>query len=256
MTQRIMSYHEKVYLLNYDSLAVTISISSERSNWENELLTQVDEKINQINEYYGKHDKNGDVLEPNLKITFHEIKNVCNIKQEVLSTNDSLNLIQIINAIPHGTLEYSSNLSGLVETSNNLAKIEWNEEENTYTIKCSSRSSNEMKLENTRNSVKAIGILGDWNVELTDSYVGWEPDFESPFLAKIKKTYEEHTQHPINIEVIHAGLETGIIGAKIPGIQMVSIGPQIKNPHSPDEKVDIKDVSIIYELIKKILQNM
>lgn len=73
---------------------------------------------------------------------------------------------------------------------------------------------------------------------------------------KFIEQYETVAREPVKIEAIHAGLECGIIGAKIPGIQMVSIGATIENPHTPDERLRIADVGIIYNLLKSVLTNL
>ena len=88
------------------------------------------------------------------------------------------------------------------------------------------------------------------------TYPGWAPAPNSPFLQFVKRHYESELGRSVAVEAIHAGLECGIVGAKIPGIQMVSIGPGLKNAHTPDEKLKIADVAVLYGLLKTVLKEI
>ena len=85
---------------------------------------------------------------------------------------------------------------------------------------------------------------------------GPNPDPSSPFLKFVTGVYERALGRDIEVKAIHAGLECGIIGAKIPGIQMLSIGPSMKNAHTPDEKLNIADVGVLYNLLKEVVGNL
>jgi dipeptidase D len=98
--------------------------------------------------------------------------------------------------------------------------------------------------------------MSGWSVKQSKAYPGWNPEPKSLFLAFVRSHFEKMTGREVEVKAIHAGLECGIIGAKIPGIQMVSIGPTLKNPHTPDEKVRIIDVEVLYNLLKEIIEDL
>ncbi|MFW9845918.1 MAG: M20/M25/M40 family metallo-hydrolase, partial [Candidatus Thorarchaeota archaeon] len=120
----------------------------------------------------------------------------------------------------------------------------------------STRSSVDSELEAFRQRISDIASLSEWSVEKKAAYPGWAPVPTSPFLHFIKRHFEDQTGEDVEVEAIHAGLECGIVGAKIPGIQMVSIGPRMENPHTPDERVRIRDVGILYNIMKSILNDL
>jgi dipeptidase D len=84
----------------------------------------------------------------------------------------------------------------------------------------------------------------------------WLPDLESTLLSYVKTEFEEILKKPVKTIVIHGGLETGMISTKIPGLQMVSLGPTVKGLHSPSEKLKIADVGVLYTLIKNLVKNI
>ena len=104
--------------------------------------------------------------------------------------------------------------------------------------------------------VEAILKLGSAKVEVGDGYPGWQPNMNSDLLKVSKKVYKKLFKSEPDIKAIHAGLETGLLGAKYPGIDMISFGPTIQGAHSPDEKVNIKDVEKFYKLLKGILKEL
>ena len=95
-----------------------------------------------------------------------------------------------------------------------------------------------------------------FTVKLDEAYPGWKPDIKSPFLNLVKEKYDEVTQIPTKLLAIHAGLECGLFLALDPNLQVVSIGPNIKNAHSPDEFVEIESVAVVWDIIKKLIENM
>jgi dipeptidase D len=101
-----------------------------------------------------------------------------------------------------------------------------------------------------------IANLSGWDIIQNPMYPGWNPEPNSPFLRFIREHYEAATKSDVKIEAIHAGLECGIIGAKIPGLQMVSIGPTAENAHTPDERVKIADIPVLYTLLKSVVQDL
>ena len=93
-------------------------------------------------------------------------------------------------------------------------------------------------------------------VEQEEPYPGWAPNLNSPILETTTKIYTEILGKEPHICAIHAGLECGVIGEKVEGMDMVSFGPTIKGPHSPDERVEIESVDKFWDLLLKILKNL
>ncbi len=160
----------------------------------------------------------------------------------------------LIFALPHGPLAMSRSIKELVETSNNVAAIKFGAKE--ATILCSSRSSNGAALRATRDKLAAIAAMAKARIEQPEGYPGWMPNLESPILKVTADTYKEVMKEEARYMAIHAGLECGIIGEKFPGMDMISFGPTIKHPHSPEEKVHIKSVEKFYQHLEKILKTL
>jgi dipeptidase D len=182
-----------------------------------------------------------------------DIENFNNINK-VLDRNSQNNLINLLHGLPHGVDKMSYDIQNLVETSTNLATVTLTE--NNAIIGLSSRSSIMSALQNFRDRIKAIALLSGANVSEETPYPGWKPNLKSNLLSLSKKTYKEMYDEEPKIEAIHAGLECGIIGEKFSGMDMISIGPTIKYPHSPEEQVHVSTVSKFYDYVLKILENI
>lgn len=108
----------------------------------------------------------------------------------------------------------------------------------------------------TLDQVAAAARLAGARVEEKDGYPGWQPNMESPLLKICTNVFKKmHGKEPA-VAAIHAGLETGLIGKKIPGIDMISYGPEIKGPHSPDERVQISSVGRFWDYHKAVLAEL
>jgi dipeptidase D len=199
--------------------------------------------------YYKSAAPSATPLEPDIKVEWKQSEPV-----PAFSLEESKKIIQSMNVIPHGPIRFSPSVEGLVETSNNLAIIKT--ENSEISVLMSTRSSVDSELESFRNAISDLATLSGWDVALKAAYPGWNPEPKSPFLAYVRSHLENVTDDEVKAEAIHAGLECGIIGSKIPGIQMVSIGPRMENPHTPDEKLRIADVGILYNVMKSILKNL
>jgi dipeptidase D len=160
-------------------------------------------------------------------------------------------LLGLLIGLPHGTLAMSQEIKGLVETSNNLAIVKT--EKSSVSIHTSSRSSILSALEATRKKIEAIALLIGARVEHLPGYPAWTPNLDSSILKTMKDLHKKVTGKEARVEAIHAGLECGIIGEKFPGMDMISFGPDLKNPHSPDERVHIASVGRFYNLLKETL---
>ncbi len=181
-----------------------------------------------------------------------EVKTIEAAKGATLTNSSKKQILNLLYALPHGVLHLSQEIPGLVETSTNLAILDTKEKE--ITIGQSSRSSVGSALAATRKKIKATAELANATVNQPDGYPGWTPNIDSEILKISKEAYQACFNKEAQVAAIHAGLECGIIGEKFPGMDMVSFGPDLKNPHSPDEKVNIASVERFWKHIVKILE--
>jgi dipeptidase D len=172
----------------------------------------------------------------------------------VLTRGDRDRVLNAMLACPHGVLAMSRAVPGLVETSNNLAVVTTERDEVHMTT--SSRSSVMPSLAATLAQVEAVFRLAGGNVHVADGYPAWTPNPDSPVLKTAIGVYEREFGARPEVKAIHAGLECGLIGEKFPGMDMVSMGPQIESPHSPDERVQISTVGRFYRLLKATLAEL
>ncbi|MDG6229111.1 MAG: aminoacyl-histidine dipeptidase [Candidatus Thermoplasmatota archaeon] len=163
-------------------------------------------------------------------------------------------VVNMLHALPHGVKKMSYDISGLVQTSTNLAKVSITKD--TMKIVLSSRSSIMTELQDLRDQIHAIVNLCGGQVEEEEPYPGWKPDLDSNVLKLAKKVYKKKYGKDPVVEAIHAGLECGIIGEKYDGMDMISIGPTIKYPHSPEEQVHVSTVGKFYDFVIDILKNV
>ncbi|HEX3020129.1 MAG TPA: aminoacyl-histidine dipeptidase [Chitinispirillaceae bacterium] len=175
-------------------------------------------------------------------------------EQFVLTSPAQENLIRAIYACPNGIIRMNNQFPGIVETSNNLSMLECANEKSI--IHCLLRSSSDSARDDLANAVLCALSLAEAHVEFSGAYPGWQPNPDSNLLKTLKSTYEQLFKQNANIRVIHAGLECGIIGAKYPQIDMVSLGPDILHPHSPHEAVNIKSVQKFWSFLCTALKNL
>ena len=188
-------------------------------------------------------------VDPDMKVEISEAKG-----EKGLDKESSYKVIDLLYALPHGVLAMSYDIPDLVETSTNLAKVRL--EGDKVTVVMSSRSSSKTELQATRDRIRAIAELAGAEVEEGSTYPGWKPNLDSKILKIAKEVFKEMFGKEPEIKAIHAGLETGVIGEKFPGMDMISIGPDVRNPHTPDEKVHIGSVEKFYRYVAKILEKV
>ena len=174
--------------------------------------------------------------------------------KRVLAAADRDRLVRLILALPHGVLGMSPDIPGLVETSNNVAVVR--ETDGKYRVVTSSRSSVAPTLRGTVGQVGAAARLAGGSVTLKDGYPGWKPDMGSKALAVVRDVYRERWGREPHVTAIHAGLECGLLGEKIPGLDMVSFGPQIEGAHSPDERVNVPSVERFWGALGQVLDRL
>jgi dipeptidase D len=163
-------------------------------------------------------------------------------------------VIHLVIGLPHGVMSMSYDIPGLVETSTNLATAA--EVGDRFEIQLSSRSSVDSALRALSGRIRALGRLAGAEVEEGNGYPGWKPDLGSELLRVVQRVHERELGKEPEVGAIHAGLECGIIGEKYPGIDMISFGPQIEFPHSPDERVKVDSVGRYYRLLTAVLEEL
>lgn len=162
-------------------------------------------------------------------------------------------VLRTLSGLPHGVVRMSDAIPGLVETSTNVAVLR--QSPHALALSTSQRSLAASAMADMVQSVRAILELGGATLSGTDPYPGWKPDLESPILRTAVDTYRGLYGREPRVEAIHAGLECGIIGEKIPGMDMVSLGPTIKGAHSPEERVEIASVRKYWDFLLALLRN-
>jgi dipeptidase D len=174
--------------------------------------------------------------------------------QPYLDGNNSNNLIKIMNVLPHGMIRMSPVIPNLVETSVNLASIRTEKEKIIITMMARSNIDDELSI--FRQSIQDLAILAGWSIKMKDAYPGWAPDLTQPLLKYVKEQYAAVISENIRVEAIHAGLECGIIGKKIPGMQMIAMGPTVRGLHSPEERVEVASVEKAYTVLHSVIKNL
>jgi len=169
------------------------------------------------------------------------------------STGTTRRAIDTVLAYPDGVAAMSKDIDGLVETSNNLATIRT--EKGQLVMLSNQRSSNMDSLALLRERVLAVARLAGAVGEASGTYPSWQPNMESRLLARCLDVYEKRFGKKPVVEAIHAGLECGIIGSKYEGMDMISFGPTIKHPHSPDEKIEIASIGKTWDFMVALFES-
>lgn len=163
------------------------------------------------------------------------------------------NLVDAIYACPNGVERFIPTISDTVETSSNLAIVEIGN--GRAEIKVLTRSSRDSMKDFRNTAIESCFSMAGMHVERSGSYSGWEPDVNSPILHAMKESYKAQFGEEPEVKVIHAGLECGIIGAVVPGLDMISFGPTLQCPHTPEERCNIPSVAKFYDFLTATLEN-
>jgi dipeptidase D len=188
--------------------------------------------------------------EPDLSFTAKKI----DVPAKVMKEADQYRIIRAIFACPNGVQRMSQAMKGLVETSNNLAIVKCID--GKFETYCLTRSSVDSSKEATAWKIAAVFHLIGAEVKLSGSYPGWKPDMNSPILKTMSEVYRKKFGKIPEIKAIHAGLECGILGGVYPNLDMISFGPTIKYPHSPDEKVNVPSVNKFFDFLVETLKQI
>lgn len=202
------------------------------------------------------------IFSADLKIEFEHSEPGLQLKMEsiekpgfVIDDKTCNNLLNAISACPHGALEMSSRMEGMVETSTNLASVKFTDD-NKIRVTTSQRSEIESRKYMAAEMVESVFKLAGAEVEHTDGYPGWAPNPDSDVLKITVDSYKKLFGVEPVVRSIHAGLECGLFLAKYPGLDMVSFGPTIRGAHSPDERLDIETTGKFWKHLVDVLENI
>jgi dipeptidase D len=187
--------------------------------------------------------------DPNLTVKLEASKGGCKGASAALTRLAT----DTVFAYPHGVAEMSKDIEGLVETSNNMATI--NVEDGKLNILSNQRSSNMDSLDMLVERIQSVARLAGAKGERSGGYPSWKPNMQSKLLARCVDVYRKRFGKEPVVEAIHAGLECGIIGSKYAGMDMISFGPTIKNPHSPDEMIEIDSIGKTWDFMTALFES-
>jgi dipeptidase D len=164
-------------------------------------------------------------------------------------------LLDAVALVPTGPLALSPDFDDLVETSTSLGEALTDGDR--LTLHSLTRSSNDSALPEVIATLDAVARLGGGELEVKHNYGGWRPDLDSHVLGVSRRVYERLFGEPPIVTAVHAGLETAVIGGKVAGaLDMLSFGPQIEFPHSPDERVSIPTAERFWRLLVGVVDEL
>ncbi|RZV67836.1 MAG: aminoacyl-histidine dipeptidase [Flavobacteriaceae bacterium] len=189
-------------------------------------------------------------MEPNFEVNLvpDQIPNM------VMSFDDQGKLLNAIYAATNGVYRMSADIPDLVETSNNIARVEV--KNGNIKIACLTRSSVESSKWDLANSLKSTFELAGYTTEFGGDYPGWTPNMDSKILKVMSRLYEDLFKEKPHVAACHAGLECGILGTNYPEMDMISFGPTILGAHSPDERASISSTKKFWKFVLEILKNI
>lgn len=191
------------------------------------------------------------VADPDLSISIEE---AAKMPSSYIEEGQALAFMRAVNVCPNGVWRMSDAVPGLVETSNNVAIV--SSEGGVFHVKTLMRSSVDSEKAAIAEEFRSAFDLAGAVSEFTGGYSGWAPDSSSPILHTMKKVYKDMYGKEPAVMAIHAGLECGILGGKYPSWDMVSCGPTILSPHSPDERVNVPSVKKWWDFVAKVLEEI
>ncbi len=212
-----------------------------------EKVEKVKEDIKLFYEIFSEEYKH---TESNIKVEIKETEHT----EFIIDKRTQPKLLYSLYACPHGVISWSQDMPGLVEVSTNLASV--NIKKNRIEITTSQRSSVDTAKSDIVNMVSSVFHLIKADVKHSDGYPGWKPNPKSEILKIAKRAYRDLFDKEAKIKAIHAGLECGLFLEKYPELDMISIGPTLRNVHSPDEKLHIISVEQFWKFLLEILKNI
>jgi dipeptidase D len=173
------------------------------------------------------------------------------VVERVMAASEQSLWLTLLHAAPHGVRRMSTQIAGVVETSSNLGMVDLSPQSGACNFMV--RSLIDSAAVELTNEILSLAALSGMTATSSGHYPGWQPKPDSPLLALCQSVYRESFGSESTVQVIHAGLECGIIGAKYPGLDMVSFGPTIRGAHAPGEAVEVQSVERCWQLLGAIL---
>ncbi|WP_055448287.1 aminoacyl-histidine dipeptidase [Lacinutrix mariniflava] len=189
-------------------------------------------------------------MEPDLEVVISKV----NTPEKIMDLGVQEGITRALYAALNGVFRMSADIPGLVETSNNVARVII--KEGAIKIGCLTRSSVESSKDDLANTLRATFELTGCEVELSGDYPGWTPNMESSILKVLSGLYEKINGEKAHVAACHAGLECGILGQNYPEMEMISFGPTIKGAHSPDERASISSAKKYWNFVLEILKEI
>ncbi len=220
----------------------SVVIAIEKNN-----VKKLEKVLNRMQTYFSSEFEGSD---PEIKIYIKSISR----ENKVLNESSKRKLMHILRLLPQGIETMSSKMSGLVESSNNVGVIET--QENEIFINNAIRSSVSSLKDEIIERIKIISITNDARYVLDADYPEWEYKIDSPIRDLMKKRYEVLSGEQLKIDAIHAGLECGLLKEKVGDIDMISIGPDIYDVHTPNERLSILSTKNVYNFLCDVLENI
>ncbi|MBP6040702.1 MAG: aminoacyl-histidine dipeptidase [Flavobacterium sp.] len=186
--------------------------------------------------------------EPNLEIGFEKMETT---PSKVMPSIAQFYFVRAMYTAHNGVYRMSADFDNLVETSNNIAKVEL--ANGQLSVQCLTRSSVESAKMDLANALRSAFELMGCEVEFSGSYPGWTPNAKSEILDVLTAIYEKQNNEKAKVVACHAGLECGILGANYPDMDMISFGPTIHGAHSPDERASIASAQKFWKFLVEIL---
>jgi dipeptidase D len=188
-------------------------------------------------------------VEPDMAIAIEKV----DTPKSVIDAKAQWGIIRSVFGCPNGVIRMSDAMPGLVETSTNLARVY--SDNGTIYVQCLLRSSVDTAKEALGEKIASVFEMAGAEVSFAGSYPGWKPNMDSAILKTMSEVYKANWNKTPEIKAIHAGLECGILGGVYPNFDMISFGPTIRYPHSPDEKVKIDTVDKFWKFLVEVLKN-
>ncbi|MBS1741647.1 MAG: aminoacyl-histidine dipeptidase [Bacteroidetes bacterium] len=222
-----------------ESVAI-ITVAAEKSDHLQEIIRE-QELIFKAEYHY---------TDPNLTVQLES----ADLPSSVLPSDLQYRLLRSVYACPNGIYRMSPGIEGLVQSSNNIARVLI--KDGSYSIQCLTRSAVDSEKNDLALSISSAFELSGAEIGFGGSYPGWEPRPDAPVVKLMSDLYKEMFGESANVDAVHAGLECGILGTNYPGMQMISFGPNITGAHSPDEKVQVSSVQKFWGFLLETLKRI
>lgn len=244
----IDKYHIRISEIDGGSLRNAIpreafAIATVNSATLIELRTELDRLGTIIKEEYK-------ITDPNLELTLEEAPLPALVADDVFTGT----LLRAIYACPNGIYRMSPEIAGLVQSSNNLARVIV--KGGSYSLQCLTRSSVDSEKDDLKMAITSAFELMGATLAYTSGYPGWRPDPNANIVLLMSSLYRKMFAEEPHVNAVHAGLECGILGTNYPDMEMISFGPNIEGAHSPDERVQISSVQKFWSYLLETLKNI